>query len=90
MPEIDPAGYLQTDPGTGLSTQEAVQRQKKFGSNRIESKEATWFERLLHRFWGPIPWMIEAAAILSAMVQRWEDFIIKIRIGDRKTGAMAI
>ncbi|MGE5130650.1 MAG: plasma-membrane proton-efflux P-type ATPase, partial [Sphingomonadaceae bacterium] len=26
------------------------------------------------RFWGPIPWMIETAAILSAVVQKWEDF----------------
>jgi len=27
-------------------------------------------------FWGPIPWMIEIAALLSALVQKWEDFII--------------
>ncbi|MCW8809534.1 MAG: plasma-membrane proton-efflux P-type ATPase, partial [Ignavibacteriaceae bacterium] len=25
-------------------------------------------------FWGPIPWMIEVAAILSAIINHWEDF----------------
>ncbi len=30
--------------------------------------------RIFRRFWGPIPWMIEIAAILSAAVQKWEDF----------------
>ena len=32
--------------------------------------------RLARRFRGPIPWMIEVAAILSASVKRWEDFVI--------------
>ena len=60
----------------GLSTEEAEERLKKYGPNAIEAKEATWLQRLLRRFWGPIPWMIEVAAVLSAMVQRWEDFTI--------------
>ena len=32
--------------------------------------------KFLSYFWGPIPWMIEAAAILSAVVQHWADFCI--------------
>jgi H+-transporting ATPase len=27
-------------------------------------------------FWGPIPWLIEAAAIVSAIIQHWVDFWI--------------
>ena len=27
-------------------------------------------------FWGPIPWMIEGAAVLSCAAQHWEDFTI--------------
>ncbi len=27
-------------------------------------------------FWGPIPWMIEAAVVLTALVQRWADFAV--------------
>jgi len=60
----------------GLSSGEAEERLKKYGPNAIEEKEETWLHRLLRRFWGPIPWMIEAAAVLSATAQRWEDFTV--------------
>ncbi|RMG35847.1 MAG: metal-transporting ATPase, partial [Gammaproteobacteria bacterium] len=66
----------QTSAETGLSSAEAQKRLQQFGPNKIEAKEKTWWQRLLARFWGPIPWMIEIAAILSASVQRWEDFTI--------------
>jgi H+-transporting ATPase len=32
--------------------------------------------KFLIYFWGPIPWMIEAAVILSAVTQHWPDFFI--------------
>ena len=67
---------LEVDPEQGLSTEEARKRQQEYGPNRITTKEKTWWQRLLARFWGPIPWMIEIAGILSALVQRWEDFVI--------------
>ncbi len=60
----------------GLSSQEAKQRLLQYGYNTIEEKEESWLHRLFRRFWGPIPWMIEVAAILSAMAKRWEDFTI--------------
>src|ERR1041385_8510438 len=70
---------LKQESGTrdqGLSSAEAESRQKKFGYNEIPEKEETLLKRIFKRFWGPIPWMIEAAALLSAVVQKWEDFII--------------
>ncbi len=60
----------------GLTSQEAKERLDKFGPNAIEEKEESWGHRLFRRFWGPIPWMIEVAVILSAMAQRWEDFTV--------------
>ncbi len=60
----------------GLSSEEAKKRLEKYGPNAIEEKEESWLHRLFRRFWGPIPWMIEVAAILSAMVKHWEDFTI--------------
>ena len=60
----------------GLTSDEAKERLQKFGPNAIEEKEESWGHRLFRRFWGPIPWMIEVAVILSAMVQRWEDFTV--------------
>ncbi len=67
---------LQTDPKLGLSSDEVRARQQQYGLNRIAAKEKTWWQRLLARFWGPIPWMIEVAAVLSAAAHRWEDFVI--------------
>ncbi|WP_456392846.1 cation-transporting P-type ATPase, partial [Persephonella sp.] len=67
---------LNTDPQKGLSTDEVKERLKKYGLNEIPEKEEPLWHRIFRRFWGPIPWMIEIAAILSASVQKWEDFTI--------------
>jgi len=65
---------LGVDGNTGLSAQEARARLEQYGYNEIEEHEETVWHRLFRRFWGPIPWMIEVAAILSAVVEKWEDF----------------
>ena len=67
---------LHVDPARGLSSEEVARRLEKFGYNEIEEKEEPLWHRIARRFWGPIPWMIEIAAILSAAVQKWEDFVI--------------
>jgi len=61
---------------TGLSTQEAEQRLQQYGPNALEAQKVSIFLKLLSYFWGPIPWMIEVAAVLSALVQHWADFAI--------------
>jgi len=61
---------------TGLSRAEAHRRIKQYGYNAIDEKEETLWHRIFRRFWGPIPWMIEIAALLSALVQKWEDLVI--------------
>ena len=67
---------FKTDIEKGLTQEEAQKRLKEYGYNEIpEYKEPLW-HRIFRRFWGPIPWMIEVAAILSALVHRWEDFTI--------------
>jgi H+-transporting ATPase len=58
----------------GLSSSEVKERLQKFGSNEIAEKKASAISKFLSNFWGPIPWMIEAAAILSLLIQHWEDF----------------
>ena len=60
----------------GLSTEEAEQRLQQYGPNALETHEVSTLRRLLGYFWGPIPWMIEVAALLSALVQHWTDFAI--------------
>lgn len=67
---------LGTDREKGLSEEEAKKRLTEFGFNEIPEKEESGVRRILRRFWGPIPLMIEVAALLSAAVRRWEDFVI--------------
>jgi H+-transporting ATPase len=60
----------------GLGQAEAQKRLDQYGPNEIEEKKTNPFLKFLTYFWGPIPWMIEGAVILSGMVQHWEDFFI--------------
>ena len=60
----------------GLSQAEAQKRLTQYGPNEIEEKKTNPFLKFLTYFWGPIPWMIEAAVILSGVVRHWLDFFI--------------
>jgi len=60
----------------GLSQDEAQQRLAKYGPNEIAEQKANPLLKLLTYFWGPIPWMIEAAVILSGVLRHWPDFCI--------------
>ena len=60
----------------GLSAAEAATRLTQNGPNEIEEKKQNLVLKFLSYFWGPIPWMIEAAVILSGVVRHWPDFII--------------
>lgn len=58
----------------GLRSAEAQARLKRYGFNELPEEKVNPILKFLSYFWGPIPWMIEVAAILSAVVRRWEDF----------------
>ena len=60
----------------GLSQAEAQERLARYGPNEIEEKKENPLLKLLAYFWGPIPWMIEAAVILSGVLRHWPDFFI--------------
>ncbi len=65
-----------TIPDQGLSSEEAARRLAQYGPNALQEKQISVLRRLLGYFWGPIPWMIEVAAVLSALVRHWADFWI--------------
>ncbi len=73
MPELQ--AKLESSP-EGLSQAEAQKRLTQYGPNEIEEKKTNPFLKFLTYFWGPIPWMIEAAVILSAVARHWPDFAI--------------
>ncbi|MGH7997822.1 MAG: plasma-membrane proton-efflux P-type ATPase, partial [Opitutaceae bacterium] len=60
----------------GLSRTEAEKRLAQYGPNEIEEKRTNLLLKFLSYFWGPIPWMIEGAVILSGVVRHWPDFFI--------------
>jgi H+-transporting ATPase len=58
----------------GLSGAEAVARLARYGPNAVEERGRSVALELLSHFWQPIPWMIEAALVLTAVTARWTDF----------------
>ncbi|MGA7979181.1 MAG: HAD-IC family P-type ATPase [Chromatiaceae bacterium] len=73
LPMAEVEKQLASSPD-GLSQTEAQQRLLQYGPNEIEEKKANPFLKFLTYLWGPIPWMIEAAVILSAVSRHWPDF----------------
>ncbi|MBP2144767.1 H+-transporting ATPase [Methanofollis sp. W23] len=66
---------LSTRP-EGLTTEEAARRLERTGYNEIPEHEVGPLRRFLAYFWGPIPWMIEAAIVLSALLGRLDDLLV--------------
>jgi H+-transporting ATPase len=60
----------------GLSAEQARRRLDRFGPNALEEERRSALLKFLGYFWGPIPWMIEVAAALSAVVGHWADLTI--------------
>ncbi|MGA3171853.1 MAG: plasma-membrane proton-efflux P-type ATPase [Chthoniobacteraceae bacterium] len=73
MPEVEKR--LGSSPD-GLTQAEAEKRLTQYGPNEIQEEKTNLFLKFLSYFWGPIPWMIEVAVILSGVVRHWPDFFI--------------
>ena len=72
----DVLDQYKTDLKTGLSHDDVEERLKRYGENSLSEKKESIWKKLLMFFWGPIPWMMEIAAILSGVLQRWPDFVV--------------
>jgi H+-transporting ATPase len=57
----------------GLSQEEVEHRLDQYGHNEIREEEVNPILKFLSYFWGPIPWMIEIAAVFSAVPRHWLD-----------------
>ena len=60
----------------GLTQAEAAKRLRTYGPNEIAEHKTNPLLKLLAYFWGPIPWMIEVAVVLSGILGHWPDFFI--------------
>ena len=75
-PLADVFTALASDPATGLTVAEAEARLAKDGANALDERKTSQLTVLFGFFWGPIPWMIEAAALMAAIIGDWGDFTI--------------
>ena len=75
LPMAEVEKKLSSSPD-GLTQAEAEKRLTQYGPNEIEEKKTNLLLKFLGYFWGPIPWMIEAAVVLSGVVRHWPDFFI--------------
>ncbi|AZI57204.1 plasma-membrane proton-efflux P-type ATPase [Nakamurella antarctica] len=75
LPMAQVLEHLQTSPD-GLSQDEATKRLEHYGPNEIAEHKTNPLLKFLSYFWGPIPWMIEVAVVLSGAVGHWADFFI--------------
>jgi H+-transporting ATPase len=70
---VIPATPPASTPAEGLTSAEAAERLQRFGPNAIvESPPRPW-RMFLNRFWGIIPWMLEAAIIIDLILGRWAE-----------------
>ena len=71
-----PAAVPTPADATGLTEAEATKRLAQYGENALVEHHVSAWERLAHFFWGPIPWMIEIAAVLSGVLGHWGDLAV--------------
>jgi H+-transporting ATPase len=67
---------LSVTPAKGLSDTEAQRRLAQYGPNALAEKKKSIVAEILEPSTGPIAYMIEAAALVSALIGHWEDFAI--------------
>ncbi|NAY89899.1 MAG: HAD-IC family P-type ATPase, partial [Desulfurococcales archaeon] len=58
---------LGTNP-EGLTEEEAEERLRRYGPNAVEEKKENPILEFLKRFWGPMPWLLEIAILLSLAI----------------------
>ncbi|WP_036418976.1 plasma-membrane proton-efflux P-type ATPase [Mycobacterium sp. 155] len=72
-----PQLFADLDSSTqGLTTAQAHARLQRHGANEIAERRRNPVLVFLGYFWAPIPWMIEAALVLSVLARHWTDAAI--------------
>jgi H+-transporting ATPase len=60
----------------GLTGADAASRLTRYGRNAIVARTESRWKKLAAYFWGPLPFMIEAAALISLLRRDWSDFFV--------------
>jgi H+-transporting ATPase len=57
----------------GLTSEDAARILVQTGPNEVPEPHEGWARRLAAKFWAPVPWMLEATALLEFGLGRWTD-----------------
>ena len=57
----------------GLTSEDAARLLAETGPNEVPEQREGWAKRLAAKFWAPVPWMLEATALLEFSLGRWAD-----------------
>ena len=74
------AGAVDVGLQRGLTSDDAHRRLEKFGANAMPDTSAHPFRMALEKFWAPVPWMLEAAAILELVLGKYVEAAIIVTL----------
>lgn len=60
--------FQQTNLENGLGVEEAKKRLAYYGFNEVPDKKENFWARLAKRFWGIVPWMLEATIVVTIIL----------------------
>ena len=60
----------------GLSAQEAQERLRRYGPNTVPEERPPPLLLFLHKFWSPVPWMLEATLLLELALGKYTQAVI--------------
>ncbi len=66
----------ETNIETGLETSEVKKRLVKYGYNEVPDKKISFWARLGKRFWGIVPWMLEATAVVTLILGKYPQALV--------------
>ncbi len=67
---------ISEDSETGLDSQEVKRRLSVYGYNEVAEQEVSFSKKIAAKFWGIVPWMLEATAIVTMVLGKYLEALV--------------